>query len=122
MNVSRYNSIPVIKGVFAIQFYSAVSPKPVHFSKVRWIDDISELNLGKNEYICSELFKIQIVKFSLKEKTMRKLLHNQSVSELAHCVMVFYTQELGTCFGDTGILVWHLFSLGLLKPLLLHLI
>ena len=49
-------------------------------------------------------------------------IHNQNATELAHYIMVFYKQELGTCFGDTGILVWHLFSLGLLKPSLLYLI
>ena len=51
-----------------------------------------------------------------------KNIHNQNLAELAHCVVVFYAQELGTCFDDTGILVWHLFSLGLMKPSLLHLI
>ena len=60
-------------------------------------------------------------KFFFKEKIMRNI-HNQNVTELAHYIMVFYKQELGTCFGDTGILVWHLFSLGLLKPSLLYLI
>ena len=45
---------------------------------------------------------------SLKEETMR-IIHNQNVAELAHCIIVFYTQELDTCFVDTGILVWHLF-------------
>ena len=30
---------------------------------------------------------------------------NQNVAELAHYLIVFYTQELGTCFGNTGILV-----------------
>ena len=30
---------------------------------------------------------------------------NQNVAELAHCIIVFYTQGLGTCFGDTEILV-----------------
>ena len=34
---------------------------------------------------------------------------NQNVTELAHYIIVFYTQVLGTCFGNTGILVWHLF-------------
>ena len=33
-----------------------------------------------------------------------------------HCIIVFYTQELGTGSDDAGILVGHLFSLGLLKP------
>ena len=31
------------------------------------------------------------------------------MAELAHCITVFYMQELGICFADTGILVWHLF-------------
>ena len=52
---------------------------------------------------------------------MRKI-HNQNVAELAHCIIVFYTQELGACFVDTGILVWNLFSIGLLKPSLLRII
>ena len=30
---------------------------------------------------------------------------NQNVAELVHYIIVFYTQELGTCFGDTKILV-----------------
>ena len=34
-----------------------------------------------------------------------KNIHNQNVAELAHYIIVFYTQELGTCFGDAGILV-----------------
>ena len=32
-------------------------------------------------------------------------IHNQNVAELAHYIIVCYTQGLGTCFGDTGILV-----------------
>ena len=51
-----------------------------------------------------------------------KNIHNQNKAKLAHCIIVFSTQELRTCFGDTGILVYHLFFLGLLKPSLLHLI
>ena len=43
-------------------------------------------------------------------------IHNQNVAELGHYTIVFYTHELGTYFGDTGILGWHIFSLGLLKP------
>ena len=34
-----------------------------------------------------------------------KNIHNQNVTELACYIIVFYTQVLGTCFGDTGILV-----------------
>ena len=32
-------------------------------------------------------------------------IHNQNVGELAHYIIGFCTQELGTSFGDTGILV-----------------
>ena len=34
-----------------------------------------------------------------------KNIHNQNVVKLAHYIIVLYTQGLGTCFGDTGILV-----------------
>ena len=34
-----------------------------------------------------------------------KNIHNQNVAELAHYIIVFYTQELGTCLADAGILV-----------------
>ena len=34
-----------------------------------------------------------------------KNIHNQNVAELVQYIIVFYTQGLGTCFGDTGILV-----------------
>ena len=32
-------------------------------------------------------------------------INNQNVAELAHYIIVFYAQGLGTCFGNTGILV-----------------
>ena len=66
--------------------------------------EISEVNLGKSEYICFELFKVSVLNFSLKEETMKNI-HNQNVAELVHYAIVFYMQELGTCFGNTGILV-----------------
>ena len=66
--------------------------------------EILEVNLGKNEYIYFELFEVWVLIFSLKEETMRNI-HNQNVAELAHYIIVFYTQESGTCFGDTGVLV-----------------
>ena len=44
--------------------------------------EISEVNLGKNEYICFKIFEVWVVKFSLKEKTMKNI-HNQNVTELA---------------------------------------
>ena len=74
--------------------------------------EISELNLGKNEYICFEIFEFSVLHFSLKEEIMRNI-HNHNVTELAYYVIAFYTQRLGTCLGDTGILV---------KPSLFHLI
>ena len=110
MNISWYNSIPVLKdGIFNKVFYSVTNQKPVYFSKVRWIDmmdryEISEVNLDKSEYICFELFEVWVLIFSLKEETMKNI-HNQNVAELVHYIIVFYTQESGTCFGDTGILV-----------------
>ena len=52
---------------------------------------------------------------------MRKI-HNPKVAELAHYIIVFNRQGTGTCFGNTEILAWHLFSLGILNPSLLHLI
>ena len=66
--------------------------------------DISEVNLGKNEYICFELFEVWVLNFSLKEETMKNI-HNQNVAELVHYRAVLCTKELGTCFGNTGILV-----------------
>ena len=38
-------------------------------------------------------------------------IHNQNGAELPHYIIAFYTQELGICFGDTGILVQQLFFL-----------
>ena len=66
--------------------------------------EISEVNLGKSEYICFELLEVWVLNLSLKEETMKNI-HNQKVTELAHYIIVFYTQGLGTCFGDTGVLV-----------------
>ena len=106
MNISWYNSIPVLKnGIRNTVFYSVTNRKPVYFSKVGWIDIRSWRQIqAKNEYICFELFEAWLLNFSLKEKTMTNI-HNQNVVELAHYIIVFYIQELGTCFGDTGILV-----------------
>ena len=52
--------------------------------------EISRVNLGKNEYICYELFEIWILNFSLKEETMKNN-HNQNEPEVAGCIIVFYT-------------------------------
>ena len=42
---------------------------------------ILEVNLGNNEYICSELFKVWFSNFPLKEETMNNIL-NRNVAEL----------------------------------------
>ena len=77
-----------------------------------------EVKLVKNEYIHFELFKVCFLNLSLKEESMRNIL-NQIVTELARYIIVIYRQELCTCFVDTGILVWYVFTLGLFKSLLL---
>ena len=61
--------------------------------------EIFEVNLGKNEFICFELFEVSVLNFSLKEEIMRNI-HVQHVAKLSHYIIVFYTQELGTCFGN----------------------
>ena len=66
--------------------------------------EISKVNLDKRKYICFELFEVWVLNLSLKEETIKNI-HNQNVAELVHYIIVFYTQELGTCFGDTRILV-----------------
>ena len=48
--------------------------------------------------------------------------HNRNGAQLAHWIIFFYTQELGTCFANTGILVRLSFFLRFLKPSLLNLI
>ena len=66
--------------------------------------EISEVNLGKSEYICFELFDVWVLNLSLKEETIKNI-HDQNVVELAHYIIVFYTQGLDACFGDTEIIV-----------------
>ena len=34
-----------------------------------------------------------------------KNIRNQNVAELPYYIIILYTQELATCFGNTGILV-----------------
>ena len=123
INISWYISIPVLKnGIRNTVFYSVNNGKPVYFSTFEMGRyEISKVNLSKSEYISFELFEIWALNLSLKEETMKNI-HSQNVAELVHYIIVFFTQGLSTCFGDTGILVWLLFFLGLLKSLLLHLI
>ena len=51
--------------------------------------EISEVNLGKSEYICFVLYEVWVLNFSLKEETIKKIF-NQSVGELAHYIMVLH--------------------------------
>ena len=53
--------------------------------------EILEINLGKNKYICFELFEVSFLNFPLKGKTMRNIL-NQNVTKLERCAIVFQTQ------------------------------
>ena len=48
---------------------------------------ISEVNLGKIEYVCFELFEVWFLNFSLKEETMKNIL-NQNVDKLARWIIV----------------------------------
>ena len=66
--------------------------------------EISEVNLGKSECICFKFFEVWVLYLSLKEETVKNI-PNQNVAELAHYLIVFYTQKSGTYFGNTGILV-----------------
>ena len=81
--------------------------------------EILEVNLGKNEYICFDLFEVCFLVFSSKEETMRNI-HNRNAAELAYCIIFFLMQEICTYFVNTRILVWSLFSRGPLKPSLSH--
>ena len=64
----------------------------------------SEVNVSKSEYIFFELFEVWALNLFLKEETVKNI-HNQNVAELAYYIIPFYTQGLGTCLGNTGILV-----------------
>ena len=50
--------------------------------------EILDVNLGKNKYICFELFQVWFLDFPLKEETMKNIL-NQNVAELARWTIVF---------------------------------
>ena len=94
-----------LKSVFAIRILLCQKPEASLFF-LSAIDryEISEENLGKSEYICFELFDVWVLNLSLKEETIKNI-HDQNVVELAHYIIVFYTQGLDTCFGDTEIIV-----------------
>ena len=64
--------------------------------------EISPVNLGKSESICFGLFEDWSLNSALKAESMKNI-YNQNVAELVNYVIVFCTQGLGTCFGDTGI-------------------
>ena len=60
--------------------------------------EFSDVSLGRSEYICFKLFEVRILNFFNKEEAMKNI-HNQNVAELAHYLIVFYTQGLGTCLA-----------------------
>ena len=73
-------------------------------------NEISVVNVCKNEHICLELFQVWVLNFSLKDEQP-----SSKCGWISAFCNIFYMQGLGTCFVHTGILAWHLFSLGLLK-------
>ena len=95
MNISWYNSIPVLKNVIHnTAFCSVANQKPVYFSEVWWINVIS----GRQIYVkffffffFFELFEVWVLNFSLKDETMSNK-HNQNAAQLAHYMIVFYAQ------------------------------
>ena len=93
-----------LKTVFVIQS-STLSLTGSQFIFLKCDGSIWDLGrkFRQNEYICFELFEVWILNFSLKEENMRNI-HDQNLAELAHYIIVFYTQGLGTCVGETGIL------------------
>ena len=107
INISWYNSIPVIKnGIHNVVLFSVANRKPHFFQSGMDRYETLVVNLGKNECIPFEIFEFWVLIFFSKEKN-KKNTHNQNVGELAYCIIVFYTQEFLTCFGNTGILVGH---------------
>ena len=73
-------------------------------------NEISVVNVCKNEHICLELFQVWVLNFSLKDEQP-----SSKCGWISAFCNIFYMQGLGTCFVHTGILAWHLFSLGLFK-------
>ena len=100
------------------------SKKNIFFDKKVLADNPKACNFIKKQTL-AQVFSCKFLRTALLHNTSGRLLlnvPNQNAAELAHCIIVCYAQDLGTCFVDIRILVWHLFPLGLLKPLLLHLI
>ena len=109
-----------LKPVFPIQ-YSTVSLTGRQFIFRKWDGLIWELGgklRQKRRHLFWDFWSLSF-KFFFKKKIMRNI-DNQNVAKLAHYITVFYTQRLGTCFGDTRILVWDSFSVRLLKLSLLQ--
>ena len=94
-----------LKTVFAIQYstLSLIENQFIFLKLDRSIWDLGGKFRQKRIHFF-ELFEIWVLNSSLKEETVKSI-HNENVAELAHYMIVFYTQGLGTCFGETGILV-----------------
>ena len=94
-----------LKTVFAIQ-YSTLSLTGSQFIFLKWDGSIWDLGAKFREKRIHLFWKFWSLSFKLflKEETMNNI-PNQNVAELTHYMIIFCTQELGTCFGDTRILV-----------------
>ena len=107
INISWYNSIPVIKnGIHNVVLFSVANWKPLFFPK--WNGSIWDLGGKFRQKWMHSFWDFWILSFIFfsKEKNKRNT-HNQNVGELAYCIIVFYTQEFLTCFDNRGILVGH---------------
>ena len=92
----------------------------LHFMNISWYDFIPVLKNAISNTVFYKAFWSLIFNFFFKRWNHEKDPYPKCgwISALHNRLLY----DLGTCFADTGILVWHLFSLGLLKPSLLHLI
>ena len=60
--------------------------------------EILEVNLGKKEYICFELFEVWVLSFSLKEETMRNI-HNRNMAKFSNSLLYAGIRYLLCRFG-----------------------
>ena len=105
--VQFYSASQYLKTVFAIQYFTlSLTGSQFIFLK----GDRSVWDLGgkfrQKRINLFWLFWSLSFKFFVKRKTMRNI-HNQNAAESAYYIIVFYTQGIGTCFGNAGISVRH---------------
>ena len=106
MNISGCNSIGVLikNGFCNTIFYSVTNRKPVYFSKKRWIWDLGGKFRQKRIHLLwafwNFIFKFFIKRGNHEEQSQSKWDWSSGLYNSLH-----YLPLLGTCFGDTGILV-----------------